>query len=352
MNPYSIDRLTDWAARILGTAGVPPEDALVAARLLVRSDLRGYRTHGLVRLPSYMDKLGSGECRARPDVRLDTGPMLWTMDADLALGQVAGQRLLEAAVPAMRSQPLLFVKLHNAGHLGALGIFALAAAEAGLMCMLGQRTPPMLALPGFRRPAIGHNPFAFGCPAAGDRGPLVFDMACSVAARGHILMAAREGQEIPSGWALDARGRPTTDAQAAADGMLQPAGGYKGMGLAMMIECLAAALPATPASNSRILMEMPRDGAMGGQSAFFFFLNPALAGDADAFRAYMDNWMAHYRASGAPEQARIPGERGAHAERTGRATGLAYGKATEEALRRLGERHGIALTPSSAKEAR
>src|SRR5690606_18562787 len=98
-------------------------------------------------------------------------------------------------------------------------------------------------------------------------------------------------------------------------------------------------------------MEMPKDGAMGGQSAFFFFINPELAGDAAAFRAYMENWIGHYRGSGRQEPARIPGERGARAERAGRAAGLSYGGAAEQALQRLGERHGIAFPPASATEA-
>jgi LDH2 family malate/lactate/ureidoglycolate dehydrogenase len=84
----------------------------------------------------------------------------------------------------------VFIAVRACGHLAALGIHALRAAEAGALCIIGQRTPPLLALPGFQRAAIGHNPIAFGCPVP-DGDPIIFDVACSVAARGHILLAAR-----------------------------------------------------------------------------------------------------------------------------------------------------------------
>ena len=106
---------------------------------------------------------------------------------------------------------MLWVNVRETGHLGALGIPALEAAESGLICFLGQRTPPLLGLEGFQQRALGHNPFAFGAPAGEGEPPFVLDMACSVAARGHILLAARNGDSIPEGWALDAKGQPTTD---------------------------------------------------------------------------------------------------------------------------------------------
>jgi LDH2 family malate/lactate/ureidoglycolate dehydrogenase len=170
----------------------------------------------------------------------------------------------------------------------------------------------------------------------------VVDMACSVAARGHILLAAREGKPIPSSWALDSGGNPTTDAPAAAAGMLQPAGGYKGMGLAMMIECLAAGLSATAASNESVVMKIPPNGAVPRQNAFFFFLNPAMVGNEESFFTYMAHWIEHYKESGADE-ARIPGERGDVQEREGRVNGIAYSPVIEAELRQLGDKAGMPL---------
>jgi LDH2 family malate/lactate/ureidoglycolate dehydrogenase len=97
------------------------------------------------------------------------------------MGHVAGPRAVSLALDALDTSASVVVAIQSCGHLGALGIHALRAAEAGAFCMIGQRTPPLLAMPGFARAAIGHNPIAFGCPMTGSA-PIVFDIACSVAA--------------------------------------------------------------------------------------------------------------------------------------------------------------------------
>jgi len=337
---HSVDALTRWAARVLETAQVPSADALTTAQLLVRSDLRGVGTHGLARLTSYVERLRTNDFNPRPQIRFARQGVAWIVEADGAMGQVVGQRVVDEATRFLVDQPVLWVTLREAGHLGALGMFALAAAERGNICFLGQRTPPLLGLPGFGQRALGHNPFAFGAPVGDGQPPLVFDMACSVAARGHILLAAREGKPIPGNWALNSHGAPTTDADEAVDGMLQPSGDYKGMGIAMMIECLAGALAATAASNALPVMSLAAGGVMSRASAFLFFINPGLIGEKAEFSSYMAHWMNHYKKAGA-EFARIPGARGEDMERVGRETGLAYSPTIEAELQTLGRARGV-----------
>lgn len=338
--PVPVAALIDWTARILQTAGVPEADAVTTAQVLLRSDLRGFGTHGLARLTSYMERLRNAEFNPRPQIRVERkGPVL-NVIADGALGQLAGQRVVDEATAILPNEPMLWVSLRETGHLGALGIFTLIAAERGYVCLMGQRTPPLLGLPGFHRAALGHNPLAFAAPLGEGRPPFVFDMACSVAARGYILLAAREGKPIPENWALTSDGRPTTDASEAVTGMLQPTGGYKGMGIAMMIECLAAALSATSESNREPTMVTPKGGAVPRQSAFFLFLNPALVDDRSAFLGYMHQMFDFYRESGG-EQARIPGERGDLMEREGRARGIVFSASIDKELRALGRQTGI-----------
>lgn len=343
MNYYFPDTLQTWSARILEREGVPHSDAAVTARYLVRSDLRGYTTHGLARLASYVEHIRQGNIVARPDITFERRGTAWTVGANGGLGQVVADRVLEAALPFMATRPMLWVAVRESSHMGALGIFALAAAEAGLVCLMGQRTPPLLAMPGFSRAAIGHNPFAFGCPTGPGRPPVVVDMACSVAARGHILLAARDGTPIPAQWALDAAGEPTTDASAALVGMLQPAGGYKGMALAMIFECLSGALSSTAESNERVVMQVPLRGAVPRQSGFFMLLNPALiCQDEEAFAGYMAHWVDHYRQSGA-EHAHVPGDRGDLAEKRARHMGITYSPALEAELQNLATQYGLPL---------
>jgi LDH2 family malate/lactate/ureidoglycolate dehydrogenase len=290
-----------------------------------------------VRLKSYVERLGAGDFNPQPQIRFNRQGSVWTVDADGALGQVLGHRVVAEAEVFLANNPILWVNVRETGHLGALGILALEAAEKGMICLLGQRTPPLLGMRGFHQRAIGHNPFAFGSPAGAGQSPFVLDMACSVAARGHVLLAARNGDPIPEGWALDATGEPTTDSREAAAGILLPTGGYKGMALAMMIECLSAALPAS--LDTVPVMEFPAAGSLPRQSTFFLFLNPGKVGEAQAFGAYMSNWMKFYRDSG--EDARIPGERGEESELRKRSCGLRFSPIIESELRELGMSTGI-----------
>lgn len=333
---YSPAHLSDWTARTFAACGVPADAALRIAQTMVRTDLRGYRTHGMTRVASYVERYAAGDFNPRPDIRVEVRDGVIIVDSDGALGHDVAPILQEAALAEIRKRPQVFVAVRECGHLGALGIHALAAAEAGAFCILGQRTPPLLAMEGFSEPGVGHNPIAFGCPVAG-REPIVFDIACSVAARGHILLAAREGKPIPAGWAVDRDGVPTTDAQEAVHGMLLPMGGHKGIGIAMMVECLAGAFTATAESLSNFVTRIPAGGAVGRQSAFFWYMDPGGFSGRKVFDAYMAKWTGVYEHAGG----RLPGTRGAALERQGRTEGLAVPPGIERELRALGLKTGV-----------
>jgi LDH2 family malate/lactate/ureidoglycolate dehydrogenase len=336
-----------WCAGILERAGVPANDAAQAARIMLRTDSRGIRTHGITRLLSYVDKLQAGEVTAQPGISVHEGSAgVVTIDADGALGQVAMMHALQAGLRQLEQQPMVMVLLKECGHLGALGIYALMAAEQGAVCLLAQRTPPLMALEGFDGPAIGNNPIAFSSPIA-DQDPMVFDMACSVAARGHILLKSRQKADIPTGWALDKAGQPTVNAQAALEGALLPSAGYKGLGIAMLVECLAAGLTATPASIAGLSSKtaVATSGAVGRQSAFMLLVKPgAVAGHY--FGEYMAEWAREYGERGG-DQARLPGSRGADLERSIEQTGvISLDEMLYSELQQLGEKMDLALPQS------
>ena len=333
---YAPRQLSDWTARTFAASGVPDDAARAIAQIMVRTDLRGYRTHGMTRVASYVERYAAGDFNPRPEIRVEVRDGVIIVDSDGALGHAVAPILQEAALAELKKRPQVFVAVRECGHLGALGIHALAAAEAGAFCILGQRTPPLLAMEGFTEPGVGHNPIAFGCPLRG-REPIVFDIACSVAARGHILLAAREGKPIPAGWAVDRQGVPTTDSNEAVHGMLMPMGGHKGIGIAMMVECLAGAFTATAESLSNFVARIPAGGAVGRQSAFFWYVDPGGLSGRDIFDAYMSKWTSTYEHAGG----RLPGTRGAQLERQGRAQGLALTPAIERELRALGLETGV-----------
>lgn len=343
MARYRIEALEQWVARVFGACGVPGADASAIARLMIRSDARGYDTHGLTRVASYVQRFNERDFNPRPAIRIEERPGVLVVDADGALGHAASPAIIRAGRDALERAPQVFVAVRALGHLGALGIHALAAAEAGLFCVLGQRTPPTLGLEGFNRPGIGHNPIAFGCPRA-KADPIVFDIACSVAARGHILLAAREGRPIPAGWAVDRDGKPTTDSRAAADGMLLPMGGHKGIGVAMLVEILAGAFAATADSVAQLSEHLPAAGAVGRQSAFFWFMRPGMLGGPAAFDAHMARWIEYYEASGG----RMPGTRGAALEAEARARGIVVPADIERELATVGAKLGLPFETAGA----
>jgi LDH2 family malate/lactate/ureidoglycolate dehydrogenase len=336
---YSPDALQGWTANVFGACGMPGTDAALAASVLVRSELRGYRTHGMTRVASYVERLCAGDFNPRPQMRHQDFPGGVVLNADGAMGQIAGPRAIELGLEELKRSASVLIPVQECGHLGALGIHALLAAEAGAFCVLGQRTPPILAMEGFKRAAIGHNPIAFGCPVAGSD-PLVFDIACSVAARGHVLLAAREGKPIPAGWAVDEGGAPTTDARRALKGALLPMGGHKGIGISMMVECLAGAMAATAASLDPERNRLPESGAVGRQGAFFWMVKPAAFGNPEPFGDYMGSWTRTYLEAGAGK-AKLPGSRGVRLEREGREHGIEIGEAITGELVALGDRLGI-----------
>lgn len=341
----SAQALEDWTARVFAACAVPEADARLAASVLVRSELRGYRTHGMTRVASYVERLRAGQFNPTAAMRHNAFPGGIVLDADGAMGQIAGPRAVELGLDALRSCASVLITVRECGHLGALGIHALAGAEAGAFCMLGQRTPPLLALEGFKRAAIGHNPIAFGCPIPG-ADPVVFDVACSVAARGHILIAAREGKPIPEGWALDEQGAPTTDARRALRGALLPMGGHKGIGIAMMIECLAGAMAASAAGLDPSRNALPESGAVGRQSAFFWMVKPEAFAPPEIFARYMAWWSGTYLEAGAGK-GKLPGARGARLEREARAQGVELSAAIGAELAALGARIGVPFSATS-----
>lgn len=337
-SPATFDHgaLLRWATDVFSSQGIVDADARTAAGVLVRSSLRGIDTHGLARLPPYVEKLRDGEVNARPRVEIELRDGLFRCHGDGGLGQVVLPFALERALSAARSCAVIACRVESTGHLGALGTLVLPAAEQGFLAILCQRTPPIMALPGSTAPAIGNNPLAFACPLAG-RAPLVFDMAHSVVARGHVMQAWREGrQAIPGDWAIGPDGSPTADPALALQGAMRPIAGHKGLGLAMLVECLAGSLNgASPADVPQALAK----SSAANVSAFLLVINPALAIGAHAFDQSVASWLETYLRASGPE-GRYPGQRQAACEALRRRQGIPLPSGLLAELRATGSAAG------------
>jgi LDH2 family malate/lactate/ureidoglycolate dehydrogenase len=299
--------------------------------------LRGIDTHGVLRVPGYIDKIRSGEVNARPTPTREVQDGVVRYDGDGGIGQAVMTTAIQAAIDVARDRQVTTCLVRRSGHLAAIGMFALPAAEAGLVAVLCQETPPLMAPLGSKRPAIGNNPIAFACPVEG-RAPLVFDMATSVVARGSVLDAAREGHDLPPGWAIDDSGQPAQDPAAALAGSMLPVGGHKGVGLAMMVQVLAGSLTGSVAAESA--RKHAATSSAGNVSAFLLLINPDAAAGRTAFDGHIRSWLDYYLDASGPD-GRYPGARAAAVEAERTRTGIPLTPAGVSELVSLGARLNV-----------
>lgn len=240
---YPAQALSRFAAALLEAAGAPTDNAALVAQALVDADSEGLASHGLLQLPMYLERiaLGSVDPAASGEVVVDAGARL-TLDAQNGLGQVTAERACEIAIARAAEHGVAIVSVRNAFHFGAAGRFARRIALAGKIGIVMANTRPMLPAPGGVEAVVGNNPLAIAVPAGGE--PIVLDLAMSAGAMGKVRLAASKGEPIPEGWAQTADGVPTRDAAEAIKGVLLPAAGTKGFGLAVMVDLLAGGLSA------------------------------------------------------------------------------------------------------------
>ncbi|MSO93021.1 MAG: Ldh family oxidoreductase [Rhodospirillales bacterium] len=336
MARYPADDLARWLASVLEAAGVPADDASLGARVMIRADARGYPTHGLSRLQTYVGRLKDGGVTPVPLTRERVQDGVVYYDGNGGLGQIVATKAMAAGLKLARERAFVPVVLQDTGHLGAIGVFLLPAVEAGYFGFICQSAPPTMALPGSRGAAIGNSPLAFACPIPGDD-PLVFDMGTSEVSRGKVAIAAREGKPIPHTWAIDADGNPTTDAAKAMAGAMLPLAGHEGIGLAMLIECLGGSLAGAPPIDPGFKAG-PATAGLGHRSAFMLVINPARFADRSAFDAHLGAWVAYYKK--ASPTSRIPGHRAAAMERESMRKGVPVADAIVAEVRKVGDAAG------------
>ncbi len=239
---YPADALRSFVAEALARAGAQAEEAQLVADALVRADLRGVHSHGVVRTGVYLDRLRAGSIRpgAQLAVVADWGASV-LCDAQAGFGIVAAARAMDLAVERARRHGVGVVGVRNSNHCGMLAYFVLRAVAQGAVGIALSNADAQVAPYGARARYLGTNPICVGVPA-GEEPPVVLDMATSEAAHGRVRAAAQRGERIPPTWALGPDGQPTTDPQEALRGALLPFGGAKGSGLALVVDVLAGLL--------------------------------------------------------------------------------------------------------------
>ncbi|HEX4131504.1 MAG TPA: Ldh family oxidoreductase [Pirellulales bacterium] len=286
MPTIAAEPLTDFATELLTSGGLAADEAALVARSLVEANLRGHDSHGVMRIPYYLDQVAKEELvpGAEFTVLKDT-PTILVADGNWGFGQTQAQRLMWRLIGKARESGTGLGTLIHAGHIGRLGEYCELAAADGLVSIVMVNThghARRVAPPGGTAPRLGTNPLAIGVPH-GDA-PLVLDFGTSATAEGKVRVKKIAGQQCPEGWLLDSNGRPTTDPNTlygTPPGTILPMGGsqaYKGFGLALMVEVLAGAL-----SGGVTIREKPVNP--NGNCAFMLVVDPRHVGGAEHFAA-------------------------------------------------------------------
>ncbi|HSF32006.1 MAG TPA: Ldh family oxidoreductase [Candidatus Tectomicrobia bacterium] len=238
----TLDQVHALAWEVLRFHGVSADHALAIAETITAAERDDCKSHGLFRLPGYVSSVRSGKVTpdAIPEVR-ELAPAVVHVDGKNGFAPLALQGGRAPLVDKARRHGIAALAVTQIYHFAALWPEVEALAQDGLVAFAFTAAMSYVAPAGGNKPLYGTNPMAFAWPRA-NHPPLVFDQASSASARGEIQLHLRDGTAIPEGWAIDAAGHPTTDPAAALAGAQLPFGGYKGAGIALMIELLAGAL--------------------------------------------------------------------------------------------------------------
>ncbi|MHB1295928.1 MAG: Ldh family oxidoreductase [Anaerolineae bacterium] len=237
------EELTRFAVEVFQAAGASPAIAAEVADNLVQGELHGLGGHGLSRLlPIYTRRMRAGGINVAPNIKtVSCSGTTAVVDGDGGPGSVVGNYAMSLAIDMAREHGSGWVAARNSTHYGAAFLFARKALPLGMIGFSTTNAVPNQAPFGGRDSVLGTNPLCIAVPG-GARGPIILDMATTVVARGKVQIAALEGKPIPLGWAVDGQNRPTTDPNAVAAGRLLPLGGYKGYGLALMVEVFSSVI--------------------------------------------------------------------------------------------------------------
>jgi uncharacterized oxidoreductase len=254
---FAVDRLEALATRIFAALRVPEGDAAWVARLLVRANLRGHDSHGVIRIPQYVGSIRNGETNPRPAMQvLQETPTTAILDGDLGLGQVVARRAAELAVDKAARQGLAAVGTRRSNHIGRLADYVELAAERGFVGLVWANAPTAASVVphGGRSRRLSTNPLAVAVPGPGGGVALSVDMATSIVAEGKVRVKRNRKEPLPDGWAIDPAGRPVTDSEGfygpPRAGLL-PVGGHKGTALGLVVEVLGGILSGEGAIGDR-----------------------------------------------------------------------------------------------------
>lgn len=238
---YTIEPIQTKTIQTLQNSGLPAADAEILARSLIAADSCGVSTHGLRMLPSYLSKLQEGAFSNQPLTVLKSTAAFTLVDAHNAVGAVSAWHCASLAVQRAKDAGIHVVFARGCSTFGPAFWYAEEIVKHRMVGIVGGNSPAAMSAYNGLEAMLGTNPLAFACPTK-SQGVLLLDMATSVVAKSRIGEAAAKNEKIPFGWAVDRSGEPTDDPLEAVNGFLLPMAGFKGYGLAIMIDVISGLL--------------------------------------------------------------------------------------------------------------
>lgn len=336
--------LAGFTEELLSHVGVPAEDAALVADALTSADARGMHSHGVVRLPIYVRRIVAGGARGGISgaiVRETAATVV--LDGQDGIGQVIAARAMREAIRKARAAGAGVVGVRRSNHFGEGAYYVAQAISEGMIGLITTSGSPNMPYWGAREPVLGTLPLAVGVPA-GDEMPIVLDLAFGTVSKGKVIQAAAKGERIPNDWAVDSDGNATDDPQAVLDGgWILPIGGYKGSGLILIMEVLAAVL--TGSRFATDVYDLYGDqGRPQGLGHFAFAIDVSAFMPLEELTERVDRLIQIIRASAVDGEVLMPGEREQRLFAQRQATGIPVPADTIRAMGEVAREVGLEIT--------
>lgn len=327
----TLEEIEALAFEALVKAGTSEANARPLAIATAATEADGVASHGLAYIPIYCEHVQCGKVdgTAVPTVTKPAAGVV-RVDAGTGFAHPAIDLGFKDLIPLARSQGIAALAVYNSYNCGVLGYHTYRLAEAGLLGLGFTNAPASIAPSGGSKPVVGTNPFSLAVPNKASAPELLIDQSASTIAKSEVMKHAREGKPIPEGWALDPNGHPTTDPEVGLKGSMAPSGGYKGVGVALLTELMAAALTgATLGAEAS-----PFSGTLGGPpktGQFFIAIDPGPSSGGD-FSARVRDLIASIRDQSG---AHLPGDGRSRSRARAKDAGVDVNGATLERIRSL-----------------
>ena len=336
----SADALRRFATEVFVRFGMPEADARTVADVLVWADLRGVDSHGVTRIPMYLRLFDDGDLNPTPTMKRRVESVASVLiEADRAAGPIAMTAAMAAATAKAREAGIGAALVRGTTHTAALGYYTSRAATEGMAAIALAASVPMMAYHGARVAGVSTSPMSIAVPGS-ERGPVVLDMATSVASMGKLNQARAMGTPIPAGWALDA------------DGLIPlPLGGPKGSGLSLMIELITSVLLANPILSEALTAT--EGGRRHKQNAITLAIDVARFGDLESFRREVDRLIGVVKALPRADdgvEILVPGERGQRTLEERQRDGIPIPGPIVQELARVATRLGVPLPAQNSTD--